>query len=156
MSCCSRPREANLEVVAGLNKFDRLNAEPFECDMVFARLLIRVRDRVPITHEALRTVESPRTTGLEPIRDEIATPRGARLLARLRAPAISPAHDQRAVITFVETSSKIACSNSVPTLRDTLRLSATGVNKDHAKERYRVPRITRASISPLLLADVLF
>ena len=40
--------------------------------------------------------------GLVPVRDDLATPRTARLLARLRRAADLPAHDQRAVITFVE------------------------------------------------------
>lgn len=40
--------------------------------------------------------------GLAPVRDDLASPRVARLLARLRRAADLPAHDQRAVITFVE------------------------------------------------------
>ena len=40
--------------------------------------------------------------GLAPVRDDLATPRTAWLLARLRRAADLPAHDQRAVITFVE------------------------------------------------------
>lgn len=50
---------------------------------------------------ALR-VTTDELLGLEPVRDEIATPRAARLLARLRRAADLPAHDQRAVITFIE------------------------------------------------------
>ena len=50
---------------------------------------------------ALR-VTTDEMLGLAPVRDDLATPRTARLLARLRRAADLPAHDQRAVITFVE------------------------------------------------------
>jgi transcriptional regulator with XRE-family HTH domain len=39
--------------------------------------------------------------GLESIREEITSPRAACLLERLKAAAELPAHDQRAIITFV-------------------------------------------------------
>jgi len=50
---------------------------------------------------ALR-VTTDELLGLAPVRDDVASPRTARLLARLRRAADLPAHDQRAVITFVE------------------------------------------------------
>lgn len=50
---------------------------------------------------ALR-VTTDELLGLAPVREDLATPRTARLLARLRRAADLPAHDQRAVITFVE------------------------------------------------------
>jgi len=50
---------------------------------------------------ALR-VTTDELLGLAPVRDDLASPRTARLLARLRRAADLPAHDQRAVITFVE------------------------------------------------------
>lgn len=40
--------------------------------------------------------------GVEPVRDDIASPRAARLLSRLREVADLSPQDQRAVITFVE------------------------------------------------------
>jgi transcriptional regulator with XRE-family HTH domain len=47
-------------------------------------------------------VSTDELLGLEPIRDDVASPRAARLLERLKAAADLPPHDQRAVITFVE------------------------------------------------------
>jgi transcriptional regulator with XRE-family HTH domain len=40
--------------------------------------------------------------GVEPIREDVVSPRQARLLERLRGAAELPPHDQRAIITFVE------------------------------------------------------
>ena len=47
-------------------------------------------------------VSADELLGLEPVRDEVATPRAARLLERLRAAAELPPAEQRAIITFVE------------------------------------------------------
>lgn len=49
---------------------------------------------------ALR-VSTDELLGLEPVREEVASPRAARLLERLKAAELPP-HEQRAVITFIE------------------------------------------------------
>lgn len=56
---------------------------------------------LPDLSRALR-VTTDELLGLVPVREELATPRTARLLARLQRAADLPAHDQRAFITFVE------------------------------------------------------